>query len=256
MAISTDEHGTIPIPAAAVSKKSSSVSVMNSADEGQQLLHQNGDLVHIEKTNFEYEITGDDHATYFLTANITTWHVNIDLLFSTNVSSDFRDQASVPVYWTNGYWNETQPLEVKLSKGKNVLHFDRIADKPLMIKDFFLYKTKPVIPAPDPGQVPAPTPPPTPFSDYIELSKGKTCASQGISSLEEKDCGIASDYLGYKYTGVRQREFFSGCFCLVSGQYAGNCNFNSNASADQLNDDARALCSRHQYAADSSVFLI
>jgi hypothetical protein len=253
--ISTDEHGTIRIPAAAFSKKSSSVSVMTSADEGQQLLHQSGDLVHINKTNFEYEVNVDDAATYFLTANITTWHVNIDLLFSTNASSVFSDQAKVPVYWTNGYWNETQPIEVKLSKGQNVLHFDRIADKPMVIKEFFLYNTKPDIPAPDPGQVPAPTPPPTPFSDYIELSKGKTCVSQGIVPLEEKDCSIASDYLGYKYTGVRQRDFFSGCFCLVSGDYAGNCNYNSNASADQPNDDARALCSRHQYT-ESSVLLI
>lgn len=253
--ITTDEHGTMRIPAAAVSKKSSGVSVMTSGDAGQQLLHQGGDLVHIDKTAFEYEVMVEEESTYFLTANITTWHVNIDLLFSTNASSDFSEQASVPVYWTNGYWNETQPLEVKLVKGKNILHFDRIADKPLVIKEFFLFKTKPIIPAPDPGQVPAPTPPPTPFSDYIELSKGKTCASQGIVPLEEKDCSIASDYLGYKYTGSRARDFFSGCFCLVTGEYKGNCNFNTNASADQPNDDARALCLRHQYI-ESSVLLI
>jgi len=143
-----------------------------------------------------------------------------------------------------------------LAKGKNGLFFDRIAEKPLVIKAFFLYKAKPDIPAPDPGQVPAPTPPPTPFTDYIELSKGKTCKSQGISSLEEKDCEIASDYLGYKYTGVRQRDAFAGCFCLVSGEWEGNCNFNSNTSADNANDDdARALCLRHQYT-ESSVLLI
>jgi hypothetical protein len=253
--VTTDEHGTIKIPAAGVSKKSSKVSLMNSYDDGQQLLHQTGDLVHIDDTAFEYEVTVDEEGTYFLTANITTWHVNTDLLFSTNPLSNFSEQAKVPVYWTNGYWNETQPLEVKLVKGKNTLHFDRIAEKPLVIKDFFLYTAKPDIPAPDPGQVPVPTPPPTPFSDYIELSKGKTCVSQGISTLEEKDCEIASDYLGYKYTGVRQRDFFSGCFCLVSGEWAGNCNFNSNASADQPNDDARALCSRHKDT-ESSVLLI
>jgi len=253
--VTTDEHGTIRIPAAGVSKKSSYVSLTNSYDDGQQLMHNTGDLVHFDQTAFEYEVTVEQEGSYFLTANITTWHVNTDLLFSTNASSDFSEQAKVPVYWTNGYWNETQPLEVKLAKGKNTLHFDRIAEKPLVIKDFFLYTSKPDIPAPDPSQVPAPTPPPTPFSDYIELSQGKTCVSQGILTLEEKDCGIASDYLGYKYTGSRSRDFFSGCFCLVSGEWAGNCNFNTNTSADQPNPDARALCSRH-VGIESSVVLI
>jgi hypothetical protein len=266
-AISTDEHGTIRIPAAGASKRSSKATLMNSYDDGQQLLHQTGDLVHVDQTAFEYDITVDEAATYFLTANITTWHVNTDLLFTLTDSTDFADQTAVPVFWTNGYWNETQPIEVKLSQGKNTLHFHRVAEKPLVIKDLFLYTKKPDIPAPDPGQVPVPTPPPTPFTDYIQLSQGKTCTSQGIVPLGEKDCEIAADYLGYKYTGVRQRHAFYGCFCLVSGQWEGNCNYNANASADSATscdpgefncDDARALCLRHQYteSTESSLLMI
>jgi len=65
--------------------------------------------------------------------------------------------------------------------------------------------------------------------------------------MEEHDCSIAADFFKYKYTGSRSRDFYAGCFCLVTGPYAGNCNYNTNSKATATDDDARAVCLRHEY---------
>jgi len=246
--ITTAKDGTITIPAAAFSKKAKAMSIMTSADEGQQVLHNGGGYLEaFNKSIFEYEITSQEDATYFLVANFTTWHSNQDLLFTMKDTQDFKDLLTVPVFYSEGYWKETQPLEVTLKKGKNVLRFMRTSEYSIVIKEFFLYKSEPVIPTADPSDVPVPSPAPTPLSDYILLSKGKSCVSQGIQDMGDKDCGIAADYFGYKYTGVRQRDYAYGCFCLVTGQYAGNCNLNTNKSADQECPlgDTRSVCLTH-----------
>lgn len=243
--ISTGEAGTINIPAASFSAKAKVMSVEASADDGEQILHNGGGVLeHYNNSIFEYEIMVDEQSTYYLTANFTTWHVDQDLLVRVNSAAE--DQK-VGLFYTYGYWKETQPLEVHLIKGKNVMRFARISDRPVVIKEFFLYTSEPEIPTPDPSILPVPTPPPTPTSDYIMLSQGKTCASQGIQLMEEKDCSIAADFFGYKYTGSRSRDFYGGCFCLVTGEWAGNCNYNTNLTASEPNDDARALCLRHEY---------
>jgi len=246
--ITTAKDGTITIPAAAFSKKAKTMSIMTSADEGQQVLHNGGGYLEaFNKSIFEYEVTSQEDATYFLVANFTTWHSNQDLLFTMKDTQDFKDLLTVPVFYSEGYWKETQPLEVTLKKGKNVLRFMRTSEYSIVIKEFFLYKSEPVIPTADPSDVPVPSPAPTPLSDYILLSKGKSCVSQGIQDMGDKDCGIAADYFGYKYTGVRQRDYAYGCFCLVTGQYAGNCNLNTNKSADQECPlgDTRSVCLTH-----------
>merc|ERR1712007_20656 len=210
------------------------------------VLHNGGGVLeHYNNSIFEYEVTVEQASTYYLTANFTTWHVNQDLLIKVN--SQAEDQK-VGLFYTYGYWKETQPLEVRLEKGKNTLEFARISSRPVVLKELFLYKAAPVIPTPDPSIVPVPTPPPTPTSEYIVLGKGLSCASQGIQLMEEHDCSIAADFFGYKYTGGRARDFVPGCFCLVTGEWAGNCNYNSNMSAAEPNDDARAVCLRHEYS--------
>jgi len=146
------------------------------------------------------------------------------------------------VFYTVGFWNLTQSIEVKLMKGKNVLRFTRRSVRALAFKEIFLFKTKPVIPPPPANHTPAPEPPPV--SEYIELSAGKTCVSQGILPLTAKECEIACEYFEFKDTGSRSRPFFSGCFALVGGPWKGNCNFNVNASAVCCDPDARALCLR------------
>ena len=43
--------------------------------------------------------------------------------------------------------------------------------------------------------------------------------------------GSARLALGFKSTGARARPDPPGCFVMTTGQYAGNCNYNSNKSA-------------------------
>lgn len=239
--ITVGPDGTITIPAVAFTakNKSAQITVMKSfyKKDGQQLLHQTGDEISPEKTSFEYDITVDEAGTRFLTANISSWHMNQDLLLFWSTYN-----ASAPVYYTVGFWNQTQPIAVKLVKGKNKLRFMRRSGTELAIKEFFVYKTKPDIPPPPKNHTPGPPPPP--LDKYIELSAGKTCESQGILPLTEKECSIACTYFGFKYTGARNRDYYSGCFVLESGEWKGNGNFNSNTSAICCDPDARAVCLR------------
>lgn len=241
--ITTSKDGTITIPAASFSSAQNTV-LMNSADDGQQMLHNGGDYVHPETSYVHYEVDADSEATYFLTANFTTWHINQDLKVTSNASTDLQD---VPVFYTSGYWRETQPVMIDLVKGRNVLTFQRWTNRPLVLKEFFLFKSRPDIPIPDPARTPAPAPAPVPLDSIIELSQGKTCESQGILELSEEDCGLAAEYLGRKYTGARQEPFFPGCFCIAPpSQWAGNCNFNANRTGTGMDGDgtARAICQR------------
>merc|ERR1712048_1474631 len=136
--ISTGKDGTITIPAAAT--KSRTVHVMQSIDDGTQVLHDGGSVVFHNKSAFEYEVMANEDGTHYLTANFTTWHPDQDLWVSTNTSTK---EEPVPVFYPLGYWNETQPLEVKLLKGKNILKFTRFSERPLVIKEFFLFKSRP-----------------------------------------------------------------------------------------------------------------
>ena len=58
-----------------------------------------------------------------------------------------------------------------------------------------------------------------------------TCIKQGITDVTEADCGYACQALGMKYTGARARPNMTSCFAITSGQYKGNCNYNTNATA-------------------------
>merc|ERR1711865_176295 len=212
---------------------------MKSFDVGEQLLHSSGSFIDPDATAFEYEITVDTAATFYFVANFTTWHMNTDLQLSTNTTTE---PLLIPVYYTVGYWSETQPIKVNLVKGKNVLRFTRQSDRELAFKNFFLLKQKPIVPPAPSNHTPAPAPPPV--NDYIELPTGTTCERQGIQELNPKECQLACENFGFKYTGAHQREFFSGCFALASGPWKGNCNYNSNSSAVCCDPTARAVCLR------------
>lgn len=250
--ITTGPDGTIKIPAAAFTAKSrtASIDIMPSWDEGQQILHNGGNFIDPNASYFEYEVPMTKAGTYYLTANITSWHLDIDLQLTTNTSST---PTHLPVFYTVGYWNETQAVEVKMVEGKNVLRFTRQTTRPFAIKELFLLTSKPDIPPPPKNHTPAPAPPPV--SSYIELSAGKTCESQGIQELTEKECAIACEYFKFKYTGARQREYFSGCFALEAGEWKGNCNFNANKTAVCCDPDARAICLRGSVGLHSAVDL-
>ncbi len=223
----TGPDGTITIPAAgfAFKNRSASVSVMKSFDQGVQLLSGKGSLLDPASTSYGYEVTVDEDATYYLTANVSTWHMNQDLMVSTNTTSA---PLEIPFFYTLGYWNETQPIEVKLLKGVNTLTFTRSSDRDISIKEFFLFKKEPYVPPPPGNYTPAPTPSP---ARYIELPASTTCVKQGVDPTPEDECGRACAILGFKFTGSKARMNSTGCFVLTSGQYAGNCNYNTNTSA-------------------------
>ena len=165
-------------------------------------------------------------AVYWLTVNHSTWHINQDLLLSI---APANASLLVPVYYTVGYCKESPPLQLALREGANTLTFFRSTDRPIALKEFFLYETEPHIPPPPANYTPAPSPP---RDAYIELPAATTCARQGIGTIADAaECGRACVILGFKYTGVKPRANMTGCFALTDGAWKGNCNYNTNKSA-------------------------
>jgi hypothetical protein len=235
----TSSAEKISIPAASfISKnRSCSLSVMKSAEAPyttEQITH-NGCASSVgppclepTSSSWQYNVTASASAKYYLTANFTTWHMDQDLLVSVN---DGKQQI-VPLFYTVGWWNQTQPLEITLQKGTNMLSFYRTTTRPVVFKSFYVYNNAPTdIPKPPSYYVPSPAPVYPNASQYIEISADTTCEKQGIVPVSEEDCSRACLALDFKYTGDRARPNISGCFVLTSGQYAGNCNFNTNTSA-------------------------
>ena len=70
-----------------------------------------------------------------------------------------------------------------------------------------------------------------PSGAYIEVPADTSCVRQGITPVPEEDCERACYALGFKPTGPRARPNITGCFVLTEGQYKGNCNYNTNATA-------------------------
>ena len=246
--VTVDSNGNIIVPAVAYTfkNKSASVTIMKSFEGGQQLLSNQGDLADPASTGVSYEVTVRQAATYYLTANFSTYHMDQDLLVTTNTSAG---ATTMPMYYTLGYWNLTQSVPVKLLSGKNVITFTRTTDREIAFKDFILYTTKPDLPAPPGNYTPSPVPPP---SDYIEVPADTTCLKQGLLEVPEKFCGSACAVLGFKYTGAKPRPYMTACFVLTTGQYVDNCNYNTNKSAVCENPPCsvfgglgRGLCLRH-----------
>ena len=229
--ITTRSDGTINIPAAAYDRSltKGKVIVMNSFDHGDQLMHAGGDLFEPNSSTLVYQVPVDAAGTYYLTANHSTWHVDQDLKVSVN--GVLGKVNNVPVYFTIGYWNETQALQVELAKGVNTLAFTRLSTRQLTFKEFFLYKTKPNIPAPPGNYTPQPITPPPPSSKYILEGPDTSCLKQGILEVPAQYCNEACKLFGFKPTGARARPTPPGCFVMMEGKYKGNCNFNSNKSA-------------------------
>lgn len=106
----------------------------------------------------------------------------------------------------------------------------------LRVEDFSMYRSL------------APAPPPPVPHDFSEALANSTCAEESMLPVAEYDCGRACASLGFKYTGPRARPNISGCFVLSSGQYEGNCNFNTNQSAtctppcSLMGAEVRSIC--------------
>lgn len=242
--ITVGADGSITIPADAYSfaNRSAMLTVERTLDgtSRQTIVTSAGiDFEDPASTAFEYTVESAEAGTYYLVASFSSWHVNTDLQLITNTT---KTPVEVPMFYTVGKWMESQPVELTLVKGTNVLRFERQLGAGLVFKQFFLMKTKPVIPQPPGNYTPAPAPPP--LDKYIQLSVGLSCESQGILDLDDTECGYAASHFGFKYTGPRGRPMQPGCWGLISGEYKGNANLNTNKSAPCCGTDRQALCLR------------
>ncbi len=132
------QDGAITIPAVACTKTTNSPTIvfMKSFSDGMQL-HYN----RIGKPGaFEYAFDAPEAGKYALSARVVTVSPDQHLLVAAN---DAKKPLDIAVPYTIGKWERTQPVEVSLVKGKNVLRFTRNEPvKGLTIKDFTLKLVK------------------------------------------------------------------------------------------------------------------
>jgi len=131
--------GVITIPAVACSKPTNSTQkiVFMKSHLGGMQLHYNR-LGTPEE--FEYTFDAPAAGKYALTARVVTPSWKQQLLVAVNGAEKPTDIA---LPFTVGMWDKTQPVEVTLVKGRNVLRFSRIEPvKGLTIRDFTLRPVK------------------------------------------------------------------------------------------------------------------
>lgn len=170
--VATGSDGTITIPAVSYTSKNHSASVrtMIGFADGVQLLH-NGCASSVGPPCFEplssawtYTFKAATAGTFYLTANFNTWHYNQDLMVSVNGAKE----VEVPVFYSLGWWNRSQPIKATLVKGNNSMTFSRQTVRELVLKEFLLSPKEPVIPKP-----PAPfNPVPSPYVRRIAAAGG------------------------------------------------------------------------------------
>jgi hypothetical protein len=138
--IVVDQDGVITIPAAACSKPTKStgkIIFMPSNLGGKQL--------HYSRTGkaeeFEYTFDAPQAGKYKLTARMVSPSWGQHLLVAANGAEEPVDIA-LPL--TVGMWDTTEPVEIALVKGKNVLTFSRGGEniRGLTIKEFRLRPVK------------------------------------------------------------------------------------------------------------------
>ncbi|MCF7955244.1 MAG: hypothetical protein K9M75_05535 [Phycisphaerae bacterium] len=133
--ISVGRDGTITIPAAATSKPTKSTGkliFMPSNLGGKQL--------HYSRTGgsqtFEYTFDAPKAGKYALTARVVTpsWKQHL------TVKANASNPVDIALPYTVGMWDKTQPVEIALAQGRNVLTFSRDHEslKGLTIRDFTL----------------------------------------------------------------------------------------------------------------------
>jgi len=131
--------GVITIPAAACSKPTNSTRkiVFMKSNLGGMQLHYNR-LGNPEE--FEYTFEAPAAGKYALTARVVTPSWKQSLLLTANGA---KKPIDIALPFTVGMWETTQPVEVALVEGKNVLRFSREEPvKGLTIKDFTLEPLK------------------------------------------------------------------------------------------------------------------
>lgn len=133
------------------------------------------------------------------------------------------------VFYTVGWWNQTQPLEMTLVKGRNTLNFTRSTERTITFKSFVSHSKRLDVPLPFPPYTPTPAPPP---SAYRQVPPATTCEKQGIAAVPVGECPQACAALGLNFAGSKSMETdMPGCLAIVTGHYEGDCMYNTNASA-------------------------
>jgi len=127
------ENGTVTIPAVAHGKASGKSAAMKSFSGGMQL-HSLGGF----KTTYAFE--APQAGKYEISARVATVQDGQKFLISANDASQL---VEVAVPYTLGMWQQTQPIEISLTKGKNILHFElKPKSSGVTIKDFTLKSVK------------------------------------------------------------------------------------------------------------------
>jgi hypothetical protein len=139
--ITVDPDGVISIPAVACSNPTSStgkIIFMPSVLGGMQMhYNRTGD-----PETFEYTFDAPAAGKFALTARVVTPSWQQHLLVAANGAKELVDIA---LPHTVGMWEETEPVEINLVEGKNVLRFSHKSDgyeKGVTIKDFTLTPVK------------------------------------------------------------------------------------------------------------------
>lgn len=137
-AVSADEQmaqvagGTITIPAVAHDKTSGKSAAMKGPSGG-MLLHCLGGF----KTQYAFE--APQAGEYALSMRVATAQNGQKFLISVN---DDKMPVEITVPYTVGMWQQTQPVDVTLDKGRNILNFELTPDsRGVTIKEFTLEQT-------------------------------------------------------------------------------------------------------------------
>ncbi|MFZ9935511.1 MAG: hypothetical protein ACO3JG_00475 [Luteolibacter sp.] len=140
LAIAIAANGVITIPAAACSKPTEStgkILFMPSVLGGKQLhYNRNG-----APEDFEYTFDAPKAGKYALTARVVTpsWKQRL------TVKANGSNPVDIALPFTVGMWDQTEPVEITLQQGSNVLTFSREQDdrlKGITIRDFTLTPVK------------------------------------------------------------------------------------------------------------------
>lgn len=125
--------GTITVPAVAFSKPSGR-SISTKSFSGGLQLHASGGF------KADYTITAPGAGRYALTARVVTVQVGQKMEISANAAQPL---AEIAVPYTTGMWKQTEPVELSLNSGNNVLHFAlKDGSRGVTIKDFTLTPVK------------------------------------------------------------------------------------------------------------------
>jgi hypothetical protein len=119
--ILTAPNGVITIPAAACD----GVQLMSSFLGGQQMVCGGGP--------FRFEVTVPKSGHYTLSARVATVR-DVTLAFALN---DATETAAMPLPYTTGMWQISDPIDVTLLEGQNTFRFSKPTTS-LTIKDFML----------------------------------------------------------------------------------------------------------------------